>query len=145
MDLLPKKKLAARLLGVGESRVKIDPQSQETVADAITRESIRGLISAGLIWSVPARGVSRGRVRRRRHQRQLRGVGPGSKKGVARARAKGNLWSDRVRVLRKKLRMHKDRGDITHATYWSVYRQVKGGQIRTLKRLEEVIQEAGSR
>ena len=43
-DLSLQKRLAAEILGVGESRIWIDPNRIEDVADAITREEIRGLI-----------------------------------------------------------------------------------------------------
>jgi large subunit ribosomal protein L19e len=145
MDLSSKKRLAARMLGVGESRVRIDPDSLETVADAITREAVRGLISAGLIWAVPAKGVSRGRVRFRHRRNQLRGSGPGRKKGTAKARAGGDTWPGRVRALRKRLRVHKDRANLSPRNFRVVYKQIKGGQIRTVKRLEEAIREVSAR
>ncbi len=74
-DLTNKRRLAAELLGVGESRVRLDPEATEQLQDAITRESIRGWLSAGLIWTVPKKGISRGRVRLRRIKGKRRGKG----------------------------------------------------------------------
>jgi len=43
-DLKAQKRLAADELDVGKGRVWLDPEAQEEVADAITREDIRELI-----------------------------------------------------------------------------------------------------
>src|SRR5579875_3212100 len=75
VDLSSKRRMAAEVLGVGRSRIRLDPDATEQLQDAITRESIRGWISAGLIGAKPARGNSRGRVRQRRYKAKLRGKG----------------------------------------------------------------------
>ncbi len=130
--------MAADLLGVGQSRVRIDPEAAEQLQDAITRESIRGWLSAGLIWIEPRKGISRGRVRARRLRAKKKGKGQGSKKGAKGARiGKKRLWVQRVRMLRYKLKVLRDRGDITNQNFKLFYRQIKGGQIRTAKRLDE--------
>jgi large subunit ribosomal protein L19e len=137
VDLSSKRRMTAQMLGVGESRVRIDPEATEQLQDAITRESIRGWLSAGLIWVEPARGNSRGRVRARR-QKGKKGKGQGSKKGAQGARVgKKSLWITRVRMMRRILKMLRDRGDITNSNFKLLYGQVKGGQIRTRKRLDE--------
>jgi large subunit ribosomal protein L19e len=132
--------MAAELLGIGKSRVKVDPDATEQLQDAITRESIRGWLSAGLIWREPARGNSRGRLRARRKKGKLRGKGQGSKKGAKGARVgKKSVWVAQVRMLRKKLRVARDRGRISGQQFRVLYPQIKGGQITTRKRLEEAI------
>src|SRR5579884_3370739 len=75
VDLSSKRRMAAEVLGVGRSRIRLDTDATEQLQDAITRESIRGWISAGLIGAKPARGNSRGRVRQRRYKAKLRGKG----------------------------------------------------------------------
>lgn len=126
------------MLGVGLSRVRIDPDATEQLQDAITRESIRGWLSAGLIWTVPRKGNSRGRVRKRRLKSKKKGKGQGSKKGAKGARTgKKRLWVERVRMLRRKLKVLRDRGDITNQNFKTLYQQIKGGQVRSSKRLDE--------
>ena len=126
------------MLGVGLSRVRIDPDAAEQLQDAITRESIRGWLSAGLIWTVPRKGNSRGRVRKRRIKSRKKGKGQGSKKGAKGARmGKKRLWVERVRMLRRKLKVLRDRGDITNQNFKALYQQIKGGQVRSSKRLDE--------
>ena len=137
-DLLNKKRLVSELLGVGRSRVRLDPEATEQLQDAITRESVRGWLSAGLIWVEPKKGNSRGRFRVRRLKRKKRGMGQGSKKGAQGARVgKKSLWVARVRMLRRILKMRRDRGEITNQDFKRLYLQVKGAQIRTRKRLDE--------
>lgn len=138
VDLSNKRRMAAELLGVGQSRIRLDPEATEQLQDAITRESVRGWISAGLIWSVPKKGISRGRLRVRRLKKKRRGEGQGSKKGAQGSRVgKKRVWVMRVRMLRRILKVKRDRGDITNQDFKRLYLQVKGAQIRTRKRLEE--------
>ncbi|MDA4111136.1 MAG: 50S ribosomal protein L19e [Thaumarchaeota archaeon] len=137
-DLISKKRLVSELLGVGKSRVRLDPEATEQLQDAITRESIRGWLSAGIIWVEPKKGNSRGRFRIRRLKRKKRGLGQGGKKGAQGARVgKKTLWVARVRMLRRILKMRRDRGEITNQDFKMLYLQVKGAQIRTRKRLDE--------
>ncbi len=137
-DLSSKKRMASELLGVGKSRVRLDPDITEQLQDSITRESIRGWLSAGVIWVVPKKGNSRGRFRVRHLKRKKRGLGQGSKKGAQGARVgKKSLWVARVRMLRHVLKTKRDRGEITNQDFKSLYLQIKGAQIRTRKRLDE--------
>ncbi|MGI0091864.1 MAG: 50S ribosomal protein L19e [Nitrososphaerales archaeon] len=138
VDLSSKKRIVSELLGVGKSRVRLDPEGAEQLQDAITRESIRGWLSAGFIWVEPKKGNSRGRVRLRRAKRKRRGLGQGSKKGAQGSRVgKKSVWVARVRMLRRILKVKRDRGDITNKDFKMLYLQVKGAQIRTRKRLDE--------
>jgi len=130
--------MVSELLGVGESRVRLDPEATEQLQDAITRESVRGWLSAGLIWVEPKKGNSRGRVRLRRLKRKRRGLGQGSKKGAQGSRVgKKSVWVARVRMLRRILKVKRDRGDITNQDFKRLYLQIKGAQLRTRKRLDE--------
>jgi large subunit ribosomal protein L19e len=138
VDLSSKRRMAAQVLGVGQTRVRIDPEATEQLQDAITRESIRGWISAGLIWVDPKKGNSRGRVRARHIKSQKKGKGQGSKKGAHGARVgKKRVWVGRVRMLRHILKVMRDRGEITNENFKLLYRQVKGAQIRSRRRLDE--------
>lgn len=138
--------MVSEMLGVGKSRVKLDPEATEHLQDAITRESVRGWLSAGFIWVDPKKGVSRGRVRLRRIKRKQRGLGQGSKKGSWGSRVgKKRIWVDQVRMLRHILKVKRDRGDISKQDHKKLYLQVKGAQIRTRKRLDEEIRRVARR
>jgi large subunit ribosomal protein L19e len=139
MDLSAKKRLAAEVLKVGVSRVRFDPDAAEEIADAITRASIRDLIKKGVIWAEPKKGVSRSRHRLDKKKSKR---GPGSKKGAKTARAgKKELWVTRVRALRRRLKLLRDRGVITGKVFDQLYRQIKGGQVRSIRHLNELVKE----
>ena len=132
--------MAADVLNVGKKRVKFDPESTEDIFDAITRESIRGLASSDVITVKPKKGVSRGRVRKRKIKIKKRGKGAGSKKGAKGARVgKKIIWINKVRSLRGRIKVQRDRGEISAKVFDEMYRKIKGGQIRSLKHLESII------
>lgn len=136
MTLRAKRALAAKVMRIGATRVHFDPERLAEIEEAITRENIRTLIRDTAIWAAPVRGVSRGRVQRRRVRRGRRA---GSKKGRQGARgSRKDLWVARVRALRRYLRVLRDRGDITSETYRQFYLQVKGGQIRSVRHLRDL-------
>ncbi len=142
MNLSMKKRMAADLLGVGKSRVKFNPDASEEIFDAITRESIKGLVGSGAIIIAPKTGVSRGRARLRAVKIKKRGRGSGSKEGAKGARrGKKTLWVTKVRSLRGRIKVLRDRGEINAETFDALYRQIKGGQIRSLKHLDSIIKQ----
>ncbi|MEM3382516.1 MAG: 50S ribosomal protein L19e [Nitrososphaerales archaeon] len=140
MNISNKKVMAAKVLNVGVSRVRIDPNSLERVADAITRDDIRNLIKEGIIWAERAKGVSKGRIRKKRAQKKKRGRGSGSRKGSIGARLpRKRLWVTKVRAMRSYLKKAREKGDITSDVFKKIYLQIKGGQIRSIKHLKEQI------
>ncbi|MBI2184813.1 MAG: 50S ribosomal protein L19e [Thaumarchaeota archaeon] len=144
MDVKGKKRLAADVLDVGVSRIRFDPTQLELIEDAITRGSIRGLAKDGVIWVTPAKGVSKGRHRIRKIALRKRGRSPGSKEGAEGARVgKKEVWVRKVRALRNQLKSMKKKGSITHGTFNKLYVQVKGGQVRNVKHLKELIRATG--
>ena len=142
MNLSVKKRMAADVLKVGKKRVKFDPESTDDIFDAITRESIRGLASSGVISVKPKKGVSRGRARKMRVKSKKRGVGAGSKEGAKGARrGKKSIWINKVRTLRGRVKVWRDRGEISGKVFNEMYRQIKGGHIRSLKHLESILKQ----
>lgn len=140
MNLRSKRRLAAETLKVGKDRIVLDPKYSELIQDAITRSTIRGLVGFGAIKVKEAKGISKGRVRERKKKR---GKGSGSREGTPFARlSRKRRWVDRVRALRRRLKVFKEREEITKEKYWELYDKIKGGQIRTVKQLLSVIREA---
>ncbi len=143
MNLRSKKRLAASVLGVGVDRVIFDDEYSDLIQDAITRSTIRGLIGFGAIRAAPEKGVSRGRFRER-SAKLKRGRGSGSTEGPAKARnPRKDAWVTKVRALRWRLKVAKDREEIDNEAYKRLYGQVKGGQVRNVKHLLSLIAEAG--
>ena len=145
MKLDKKRRMAAKLLGVGVNRVWIDPSKQEEVAAALTNEDIRKLIEKGVIKAKPEVGTSRVRARERAEKRKRRKrVGPGSRKGAKKARSpKKRRWIQTVRPLRRKLRELREAGVISTSQYRKLYRMVKGGAFRSKAHLETYLKEKG--
>jgi len=140
LNLRSKRRLAADVLGVGADRIILDPDAQDLIQDAITRSTIRGLVGLGAIRVKPEKGVSRGRAKARKERKSARGHG--SFKGSMPSRTgKKEAWELKVRALRWRLKVARDRGDVTKELYKKLYRQVKGGQIRGTKHLHELMKE----
>ena len=145
MDLKNQKRMAAAILKCGSSRVWIDPNRMEDVADAITRADIRTAIESGTIRALPKTGISRGRTRYKLGQRAKgRRRGPGSRKGTANARSPSKRdWIQTIRPIRAELRQMRDNGKITRKVYREFYRKAKGGQFKSRKNLISHLQMSG--
>jgi large subunit ribosomal protein L19e len=142
LNLRSKRRLAASVMGVGLDRVIFDEEYADLIQDAITRSTIRGLVGFGAIRAKPKRGTSMGRIRERSHKLK-RGRGTGSIEGAKYARnPRKAQWATKVRALRWRLKVARDRGTITKETYRRLYKQAKGGQVRGVKHLLELMKEA---
>jgi len=140
VDLRLVRRLAAEVLGVGESRIWIDPSRIDDAAAAISRDDVRRLIKEGVISVRPESTPSRGRARLRAlKKRQGRGRGPGSRKGPRYDEKR--LWILRVRAQRKLLKELKEKGLIDAKTFREVYRLVKGGMFRSRAHLKLYLRE----
>jgi large subunit ribosomal protein L19e len=141
LNLRSKRRLAASVLGVGLDRVVFDEEYSDLIQDAITRSTIRGLIGFGAIRAAPEKGVSRGRFRER-SRKLKRGRGSGSTEGTAGARnPRKEQWKTKVRALRWRLKVAKDRKELSQESYKRIYKQVKGGQVRGVKHLLTLMKE----
>ncbi len=113
-----KKELAARLAGVGVSRIRFDPDKLELISDAVTRRDIERLIRSGAIKILPEKGVSRARARERPKRR-----GPGRRKGGKYAKVpRKRRWINKIRALRRELKSMKEKGWLDTRTYRELYK-----------------------
>ncbi len=136
------RRLAARILKVGESRIWIDPEEVERASMAISREDVKRLIHDGVITKRPASTPSRGRARiRKERKKRGRRRGPGSRKGPR--FDEKDLWVSRIRAQRKFLRTLKEKGVISRKTYRKLYALAKGGMFRSVSHLRLYLQEHG--
>lgn len=146
VNLAAKRRLISRVAGVGIHRIRLDPEKLPDVADAITRENARGLITAGIVTIKPAGGTSRGRAQNKRDQRNKRGTKQGSKQGRKGARTqRKRTYVAKVRSLRRLLKIAKDRKDITNPEFWSLYKRVGGNTVRNKAHLRQLMQETISK
>ncbi len=142
VNLKAKKRLAARVTGVGVHRIKFDTDHLDDIADAITRQNIRSLITANTIKIKPFTGTSRGRAQEKKDQRNKRGVTQGSKQGTKGARVgKKEIYVAKVRALRRLLKIAKDRKDLTNPEFWTLYKKIGGNTVRNKAHLRLLMQE----
>jgi large subunit ribosomal protein L19e len=140
INLRDKRELAARTLGVGVNRIRFEPEFIEDVLDAITRGDIRSLVTARTIYVAGKKGTSRGRTRKRHVKAKKHGKGSGSKKGRKGARqGKKEIWVNKVRSMRHHIRILKRRGEIDNKAFWTLYKQINGGHVRSLSHLRELV------
>jgi large subunit ribosomal protein L19e len=142
VNLRAKKRLASRVTGVGIHRIKFDSDHLSDVADAITRENIRSLITANTIRIDSFTGTSRGRAQTKKEQRTKRGTKQGSKQGRKGARiGKKEIYVAKVRSLRRLLKIAKDRKDLTNPEFWALYKKVGGNTVRNKAHLRQLMEE----
>jgi large subunit ribosomal protein L19e len=135
MNVKSHKQMAARIMKVGVSRVRVT--SDKDVEDAITRNDVKTLISRGLIYKVQRKGVAKADANFTRKQKKKgRRSGPGRRKGRLYAKKSSkDVWIDKVRPLRRMLRELRDGGELEKRDYRKMYLMVKGGAFRNKKHL----------
>ncbi len=139
MNLRNQRRMAADILKCGAHRVWIDSNRMEDVADAITRDDVRAVISAGLVRKLPVAGPSRGRTRYAARQRAKgRRRGPGRRKGARGARdPKKRRWIRGIRAQRDTLRRYREDGRLAPRDYRRFYLRAKGGMYRSRSHLKQ--------
>jgi len=146
VNLKAKKQLVARMYKVGVNRVQFDSDHLDDIADAITRENIRSLFTANTIKIKSIVGTSRGRAKVKKIQKKKRGVKQGSKKGRKGARVgKKEVYVIKVRALRYRLKIAKDRKEITNKEFWELYKKIGGNTVRNIAHLRTLIDEITSK
>jgi len=143
MELVAQKKMAARIMNCGVSRVWIDPARLGDVAQAITAADVRRLVADGVISKVPEKGVSKGRYRKMAQQKKKgRRKGKGSRKGNLGTRFdRKHAWINRVRAQRKLAKEMLAANRIDKPTYKNIYRKIKGGYFRSRAHLLGYVEE----
>ena len=142
VNLKAKKRLASRVTGVGVHRIRFDSDHLDDIADAITRENIRSLITANTIQIKSFTGTSRGRAQKKKDQKKKRGTGQGSKQGRKGARVgKKEVYVAKVRSLRRLIKIAKDRKEITNPEFWALYKKIGGNTVRNKAHLRLLMEE----
>ncbi len=143
MKLTTQKRIAADVMKVGISRVWMDPQFEDEISLAITREDIRRLVDEGAIQKKQKIGVSRGRARYKMQQkRKGQRRGPGRRKGKHTATlSKKDRWMMKIRPMRRELRRLREEGRITRRVYRDLYLKAKGNAFRNTAHLRTYIAE----
>ena len=137
MNALKARKVAARLLKTGESKIWIDSAHAARVKEAITKEDVRTMIAEKIIRKRKDEGktnpIHSGKKKRKK-------TGPGKKRGTAKARSQERKkWIKGVRAQRKKLVELREKKVKFKVPYRKVYRMVKGGFFKGKKYVESFV------
>ncbi len=131
MNLLSKKRLAAKTLGVGAGRIIFDTNRIDEVKEAITKQDIRDLNSSGAIKIREVTG--RRRVEKSQSRRRM---GKIRKKIVSR---KGEYV-----IITRKLRLYvknlKDQGKITDEKYKEMRSKIKMKMFKSKRHFKEALE-----
>ena len=137
------RRIAAEIIGVGENKVRFQPEANSKIAEALTREDVRSLIKDGSIYFIAPRGVSRIRGREKQEQaRKGRRGGAGSRKGThAARRSPKEHWIAKVRSQRRYLRALLDGKKIPEQSSRKIYLMIKGNAFKGVKVLETYLRD----
>jgi len=131
------KRLASRILKVGETKIWLDPAKVKDIEAAITKKDIRKLISQGTIKAKKKKPSMPSKNERKKRNR-------GSKKGSSYAKySSKKRWIAVVRPLRVMLKELRDTKQIEKTTYRKLYMQVKGGMFRSRAHLRLYLEQHG--
>ncbi len=128
------KRLAADILKVGVTRIRIKEEDYTRVMEALTREDVRGLIDDGAVYSIRYVGPRTKPPRKRK--------GPGKRKGKKFSR-KGEKegWMERIRAQRTYLNLLLKSGEVPAQYKRKVYLKIKGGSFKGKKALVNYLKE----
>jgi len=144
MELGKAKELSARIMKVGVNRIYIDPAQTAKVAEAMTKEDLKGLIADRVIKKRRAEGQSMGRARAKKAQKKKgRSRGKGRRSGTKKVRMDGKSnWIKRVRAQRTMLKELKKTNPkaVEELGYSNLYGKIKGNYFKGKNYLKEYVE-----
>ena len=137
MSVKTVRRLAARILKCGESRIKI--ADAKRAGEALTSDDVRELIKEKIVYGIPSHGVSRGKARLKQESRRKgRRSGRGSQRGSSFAKVtEKQLWMRKVRAQRKLLKTYRKK--LETDAFRTAYKMVKGNAFPDKRRLAEYL------
>ncbi len=139
------RRLAAQILKCGENRIVFDSGRLDDIKEAITKADIRVLIGEHAISKKRLLNTSRFWSRKAKRQKSYgKQRGFGSRKGKKTARqTPKRLWINKIRLQRNFIKLLRNQGAITSASYHELYMKTKGGFFRSLRHLKLYSKEKG--
>lgn len=134
------KRIVARKLNIGTSKLKVAPDSQKRIKEAITGQDLDALINENL-FDVERKGQSKGRSRILKEKKKKgRKKGIGTRKGKKNARMDLHaLWIKKVRAQRKYILELLDTKKIDKLKYRDLYKKIKGGFFRSKTHIDSYL------
>ncbi|MFH7880509.1 MAG: 50S ribosomal protein L19e [Candidatus Aenigmatarchaeota archaeon] len=124
------KRLAARIFGVGESKIWLDPTKISEIEKAVSAADIRRLIKKGYIKKKKEKLP---RPKEKEKRRRYHGSRKGKKYSIV---SRKERWIRLVRVLRRYAKELKEEGKIDNRTYRKIRALIKGGMFKSRAHLE---------
>jgi len=126
------RRLAADILGIGEGRIKFDPDKISEVKNAMTRIDVEDLIKNKVITALPVKG------RKKKEKRRKKGAG--SRKGKPKGKQK-EAWMKKIRSQRKLLKKLLESEALDKDNKRNIYLKIKGGAFRSKKAMITYLKE----
>ncbi len=128
MNMLKKKRLAARTLNVGIDRIRFNEERIEEIKEAITKQDIRDLFASKAIIIKPARGKKKAV-----NQRRKRG------EGKIRRKVRGKEYVILTRKLRGYISQLRKQGKIDKLKYDELRKRIRERMFRSKSHLRSLI------
>jgi len=132
MNLRKKKRLVARTLKIGVSRVKLDSEMKEEIKEAITRQDIRELKKEKIV------GIKEKKGRRKKRKRKTKRKQGSIKKKVKKRKEE---YVKLVRKLRGYIKDLKNKGKINKEQYYDLRKKIKVRKFKNLSQLKNFLSE----
>lgn len=144
MDYEKAKRLAAKILKVGTTKIWVSPQAGQRLKEAMTNEDVRALIKDRIVAKRKDAGQSRGgarilMVKKAKGRKRGKGKRTGTKKTRTGAH---DMWVKNVRAQRKTLKDLKAQGASFKKTPRELYLMIKGNFFKGKKHLMTMVEEA---
>ncbi len=133
MAIATVRRLAADILRVGESRIRISPDNLKEIEGALTRADVKGLIGKGFITRKTLAGRASTRKRQRRRAGHTRGIVTDPKAA----------WMMKVRAQRRFLRMILADAALKKGAKRALYGKIKSGIFRNKRAMLIYLRDSG--
>jgi large subunit ribosomal protein L19e len=140
MNINSAKRIVAKKLNVGKSKIKVDNAAQKKIKEAITSADLESLVQEG---SFKKKGVGQSRGRARillEKKKKGRRKGQGTRRGKANARSNTHdAWIKKVRSQRKYILELLKSTKVDNKQYRDLYNKVKGGFFRSKSHIDSYL------